>query len=81
MDGAAVGSAVFCPLLVHPLLECGVGHGRLGRGAGKVIPFCSTMCELKVCGPNIRHDRGSVKLLLENNKLVGVTAFGAGALP
>ena len=31
-----VGSAVFCPLLVHPLLECGVDHGGLGREAERV---------------------------------------------
>ena len=29
-----VGSAVFCPLLVHPLLECGVDQGGLGRAEG-----------------------------------------------
>ena len=75
-----VGSAVFCPLLVHPLLEWEVDHGGLGREAEKVIPFCSTMCELKVCGPRVEHDGGSVMLLLENNKLAGVTAV-LGALP
>ena len=31
-SGGAVGSAVFCPLLVHPLLECGVDHGGLSNG-------------------------------------------------
>ena len=31
-----VGSAVFWPLLVHPLLECGVDHGGLGREAERV---------------------------------------------
>ena len=26
------------------------------------------MCELKVCGPRVEYDGGSIKLLLENNK-------------
>ena len=26
------------------------------------------LCELKVCGPRVEHDGGSIKLLLENNK-------------
>ena len=38
------------------------------------------MCELKVCGPRVEHDGGSIKLLLENNKLVGV-ATSYWALP
>ena len=33
------------------------------------------MCEQIFVSPHVRHDRGSLKLLLEN-KLVGVTVFG-----